>query len=185
MPLYNSQVETCRRLKNEDLPGERGLNLPRHGLLAWPGAPPIQVLGKQDFTKLPPFAKRQNLGSLPTTHTLKHQPALHLEPSENRIKRTGLCWSSQSLQWRGYPSTFRYTELNGNLFSPGLPGTCLAMLWLNPTSAMYFMSKRERHKFTATPALASNGVWVQEAVPLDSREASTFRSAMVTKMLAW
>lgn len=33
-PLYNSPVETCRSLKNEDFSGASGLILPRHGLLA-------------------------------------------------------------------------------------------------------------------------------------------------------
>lgn len=131
--------------------GESGLILPRHGLLACPGTLPIQVLGKQDFIKLPPFAKRQNLGSLPTTHTWKHQPALRLELSEDRIKGTGLCCSSQTSVARLPLPIQTHTELNRNLFIPGLPRTRLAMLWLNPIHAIYFMSKRERHKFTTIP----------------------------------
>lgn len=79
----------------------------------------------------------------------------------------------------------RHRELNGKLFSPGLPGTCLATLWLNPTSVIYFKSKRERHKFTATPSPGQQRGMGAEGCTSGLKGGSTFRSAVVSKILAW
>lgn len=79
--------------------------------------------------------KAWSLGSRPTTLALKHQPALRLAPRKDRIKGTGfvLFKSDSSAALRSSLPIQTHRQVNRNLFSPGLPGTRLATLWLNPT----------------------------------------------------